>query len=235
MTLEEVMSELKNMGTAQTQKTWENHGSKGETFGVKIGDMKTIQKKIKHDHELALKLYDTKNSDAMYFAGLISEPKKMTKAQLQHWAETATWHMLSEYTVAWTATESEYGHELALEWIDSDNELLQSTGWSTYSNLLAFKKDEELDLKEIKKLLSRIEKTIHSQAERTKYTMNAFVIAVGGYVQPLIEEAKKTGKTIGKVKVNMGDTACKVPEVVPHIEKMESAGRIGKKKKTVFC
>src|SRR6218665_1304729 len=108
MTLDEVMSELKSMGNAQTKKTWENHGSKGETFGVKIGDMKTIQKKIRHDHELALKLYDTKNSDAMYFAGLISEPAKMTMAQLRNWAEKATWNMLSEYTVAWTATENQY-------------------------------------------------------------------------------------------------------------------------------
>lgn len=235
MTLDEVMSELKSMGTAQTQKTWENHGSKGKTFGVKIGDMKTIQKKIKHNHELALKLYDTKNSDAMYFAGLISEPKKMTKEQLQHWAESATWHMLSEYTVAWATTESQYGRELALKWIDSKDEKLQSTGWSTYSNLLAYKKDEELDFTEIKKLLTRIEKTIHSQGERVKYTMNGFVIAVGGYVVPLIEEAKKTGKAIGKVKVNMGDTACKVPDAVPYIEKMEGMGRVGKKKKTVFC
>jgi 3-methyladenine DNA glycosylase AlkD len=235
MTLEEVMSELKSLGTAQTQKTWTNHGSTGETFGVKIGDMKTIQKKIKRDHELALKLYDTQNSDAMYFAGLISEPQKMTKKQLLHWAKSATWHMLSEYTVAWATTESQYGRELAMEWIDAKDEKLQATGWSTYSNLLAFKKDEELDLKEIKTLLTRIEKTIHSQGERVKYTMNGFVIAVGGYVLPLVEDAKETGRAIGKVKVDMGSTACKVPEVIPYIEKMEAMGKIGKKKKTVFC
>lgn len=235
MTLEEVMSELKSMGTEQTLKTWDNHGAKGETFGVKIGDMKNIQKKIKHDHELALKLYDTQNTDAMYFAGLISEPAKMTKKQLQHWAEIAPWHMLSEYTVAWATAESQYGRELAMEWIKSEDEKLQSTGWSTYSNLLALKQDEELDFEEIRKLLATIEKTIHSQGERVKYTMNGFVIAVGGYVLPLIDEAKRTGKAIGKVKVNMGKTACKVPEVVPYIEKMEETGRVGKKKKTVFC
>jgi 3-methyladenine DNA glycosylase AlkD len=235
MTLEEVMSELESMGTAQTQKTWANHGSKGETFGVKIGDMKTIQKKIKHDHELALKLYDTQNSDAMYFAGLISEPQKMTKKQLQHWAKSATWHMLSEYTVAWVTTESQYGRELAMEWITSKDEKLQATGWSTYSNLLAFKEDEELDLKEIESLLSQIEKTIHSQGERVKYTMNGFVISVGCYIAALIPKAKKTGKAIGQVKVDMGGTACKVSDAVSYIEKVEASGKVGKKKKTVFC
>lgn len=235
MTLEQVMSELKSMGTAQTMKTWDNHGAQGERFGVKIGDMKKIQKKIKHDHELALALYDTMNTDAMYFAGLISEPKKMTKAQLQHWADSATWHMLSDYTVAWATSESAYGRELAMEWIGSNDEKLQSTGWNTYSNLLALTQDEALDIEEIKKLLVIVEKTIHSQGERVKYNMNGFVIAVGGYVLPLVEEAKRVGKAIGKVSVDMGNTACKVPDAVPYIEKMEGMGRIGKKKKTVFC
>ncbi len=235
MTLEEVLSELKRMANPQTQKTWETHGSKGETFGVKIGDMKTIQKKIKRDHELALQLYDTRNSDAMYFAGLISEPKKMTKEQLQHWADTATWGMLSEYTVAWAATESNFGRELAMEWIDADTEKLQATGWSTYANLVSYKPDEELDLKEIKKLLARVAKTIHSQGERVKYTMNSFVIAVGGYVLPLADDAIKTGQAIGKVSVDMGGTACKVPDAVSYIMKMADMGKTGKKKKTVFC
>ncbi|WP_118949777.1 DNA alkylation repair protein [Taibaiella helva] len=235
MTVDEVMSQLQQLGTEQTRKTWRNHGAKGEIFGVKIGDMKVIQKKIKRDQELALELYKTGNADAMYFAGLICDPKQMTRKQLQEWAQKANWHMLSEYTVAWAATESSYGHELAMEWIDSDNDVLQSTGWSTYANLLAYKKDEELDLPEIKKLLARIAKTIHNQGERSKYTMNGFVIAAGSYIQSLVEEAKKTGKAIGTVSVDMGGTACKVPDVVPYIEKMEATGRIGKKKKTVFC
>jgi 3-methyladenine DNA glycosylase AlkD len=235
MTLSEVMTELQKLGTEQTKKTWTNHGAKGEFWGVKIGDMKVIQKKIKHNYELALALYNTGNADAMYFAGLISEPKKMTKKDLSHWAKTATWHMLSEYTVAWTAAESNFGRELAMEWIDSDDELVASAGWSTYSNLLALKKDEELDEKEIKSLLQRIGKTVHQQANRVKYTMNCFLISVGAYYLPLNEEAKKVAKAIGKVSVNMGGTACKVPEVIPYIEKIEAMGRVGKKKKTVFC
>jgi 3-methyladenine DNA glycosylase AlkD len=235
MTFSEVMTELEKLGTEQTRKTWTNHGAKGEFWGVKIGDMKVIQKKIKHNHELALALYDTGNSDVMYFAGLISEPKKMSKAQLQHWAKTATWHMLSEYTVAWTAAESNFARELAMEWIDSGDELIASAGWSTYSNLLALKKDEELDEKEIKSLLQRIGKTVHQQENRVKYTMNSFLISVGAYYLPLNEEAKKVAKAIGKVSVNMGGTACKVPEVIPYIEKIEAMGKAGKKKKTVFC
>jgi 3-methyladenine DNA glycosylase AlkD len=38
-------------------------------FGVKIGDLKVIQKKVKKDHQLAMELFDTGIYDAMYLAG----------------------------------------------------------------------------------------------------------------------------------------------------------------------
>ena len=235
MTLQEVMAALESMGTEQTKKTWKRHGAQGEFWGVKVGDMKLLQKKIKHNHELALALYNTGNADAMYFAGLISEPKKMTKADLQHWADTATWYMLSEYTVAWASSESRFGHELALEWIRSDKEQLQSIGWSTYACLLALKQDEDLDMQEIKSLMQQIPTSIHQQSNRVRYTMNVFVISVGTYCLPLLDEAKKIAKKLGSVSVHIGDTACKVPNALAYIEKVEGMGRVGKKRKTVFC
>ena len=65
--------------------------------------------------------------------------------------------------------------------------------------------------------------------------MNNFVIAVGCYVAPLTEAAKQTAEKIGKVEVDMGDTACKVPDAVPYIEKVEQRGTIGKKRMQARC
>jgi hypothetical protein len=60
-----------------------NYGVKEPCFGVKIGDMKKIQKRIKRDYQLALDLSDTNNFDAMYLAGLIADDSRMTSADLQ--------------------------------------------------------------------------------------------------------------------------------------------------------
>lgn len=235
MTFDEVMTSLKSLGSEQTKKTWLNHGATGEVWGVKIGDMKVIQKKIKRNHELALKLFQSGNVDAMYFGGLISEPLKMSKAELNDWAQRAKWYMLSEYTVAWAASESRYGRELALEWITSAQENIASAGWSTYSCLLALKKDEELDLAEIKELLESVRTRIQNQPNRVRYAMNGFVISVGSYVAALTQQAKAIAAEIGTVKVDQGGTACKVPDAKAYIEKMEAMGKIGQKRKTVFC
>ena len=63
---------------------------------------------------------------------------------------------LSDYTVPWLAVESKYGWGLALEWIESDEEGIASTGWSTLSNLVSFIHDEELDLDKLIALLDRV-------------------------------------------------------------------------------
>ena len=48
-------------------------------------------------------------------------------------------------------------------------------------------------------------------------------------------QAKAAAKKIGKVEVDMGDTACKVPLATEYIAKVEKMGRVGKKRKTMKC
>jgi 3-methyladenine DNA glycosylase AlkD len=211
------------------------HGAKEPFYGVKIEELKKIQKRIKKDYELSLALYDTGISDAMYLAGLIADDERMTKKDLQKWLKGASWNMLSEYTVAGTAAQSKHGPELALEWIKSKQEKIAAAGWSTLAALVSIKDDSELDLAELKTLLKRVEKTIHSQANRVRMTMNGFVIAVGCYVRALTAEAKRVGSKIGEVEVDMGDTSCQVPFAPDYIAKVEARGTLGKKRKSAKC
>jgi pantothenate kinase len=63
--------------------------------------------------------------------------------------------------------------------------------------------------------------------------MNSFVIAVGGYIKELTAEAQKIGKAVGKLSIDMGGTACKVPYAPDYIQKMLE--RDVKKKKMARC
>jgi hypothetical protein len=171
----------------------------------------------------------------MYLAGLTVNPKMMSKEELQQWVNNAYWYMLSEYTVASVAAESPYALELAREWINSDNEQIATAGWSTYGNYLSITPDDELDINEIRDLLNRVEETIHDEKNRVRYTMNGFVIAVGSYVKALHEEAHIVAEKIGKVHVDVGNTACKVPLARDYIQKVEARGKVGEKKKTCIC
>ena len=235
MTTEQVMKELEKKGSESIKKILQNHGAKGPLFGVKISDLKVIQKKVKRDHELAMNLYATGNYDARYLAGLIADESKMTRKDIQQWVEASDCSGISEYTVAWVAAESDHGWELGMKWIDSPKESIASSEWNALSGVIAMKPDNELDIATIKKLLQRIVKEIHSAPNRVRYTMNGFVIGVGGYIKELTKDAMDIAKKIGDVYVDMEGTACKVPSATDYIKKMEAKGYIGKKKKTVKC
>ncbi|WP_338753679.1 DNA alkylation repair protein [Bacillus sp. FJAT-52991] len=235
MTLDEVMNQLEQLGTEQTKKTYTRHGAKEPFFGVKVGDLKKLVKHVKKDQELALALFDTNNHDAMYLAGLSVNPKLMKKETLQDWVKKANWYMLAEYTVAGVVAESSYALELAKEWINSEEEMVATCGWSTYANYLSITPDEDLNIQEIQFLLNRVKETIHQEQNRVRYTMNGFVISVGTYVTSLHEEAINIAEHIGKVHVDVGQTACKVPLATEYIHKIKQRDKIGVKKKTCIC
>lgn len=143
--------------------------------------------------------------------------------------------MLSEYTVAWLAADSGLERDRAVEWIRSDQEKVACSGWSAYSNHVALQADEVLDLEEIGGLLDKIATGIHQAPNRVRHTMNHFAIAVGSFVTALTNKALATADAIGKVRVDMGGRACKVPAARAYIEKVEAQGRLGKKRKGARC
>src|SRR5690348_11853157 len=209
--MKDILKQLESLGQDSIKKVLLKHGIKEPLFGVKTEELKKIQKKIKSDHSLSLQLYDTGIYDAMYLAGLIADPIKMTAAELQKWAKQANAPILREYTVAWVAAESKHGLDLAMKWIESKDEGIASSGWSTLSSIVAITEDKGLDIALLKKLMKEVAQSIHKSPNRVKLAMNGFIIAVGTHVKELNELAKETAKKIGKVTADMGDTACKIP------------------------
>ncbi len=235
MNLQEVMDYLESKGSEQTRKTYSRHGAPEEFFGVKVGDLKPIEKKERNNHALAQELYATGNGDAQYLAGLIANPAEFSKEELVQWAKDATWYMISEYAVAWNLAEHPDCVEIATEWILSDDPQLQVVGWAGYAAFLGTKKSDGHDVEAVKTLLTKAEKEIHEAENRVRYTMNGFIIAAAGAYPELTELCKEIGDRIGKVKVDLGETSCKVPSIRPYIENMENRNRIGKKKAKAKC
>ncbi len=120
MTFEEIMVFLEEHGSDQTRKIFTNHGIPDPKFGVKVADLKVVQKKVKKNYELSKQLFETGNYDAKYLAGLIADEKQMTKDDLKHWMDTCGCESIATNTAAWIAAESDHGLALAREWMGSD-------------------------------------------------------------------------------------------------------------------
>lgn len=235
LTASDILAELKALGKESYKKTLLRHGVAEPVFGVSIEELKKIQKRIKKDYQLALDLYDSGVYDAMYLAGLIADEQRMTRKDLQKWADTASCNAVCSFAVAWVAAESADGWDLGLKWIDSRKSRIAAAGWATLGSYISITPDENLDLATLKKLLKRVENAVDKEPDEVRYLMNGFVIGVGCYVAPLSELALKTAEAIGEVECDMGNTACKVPFAPDYIRKVKQRGAIGKKRKSAKC
>lgn len=235
MNLDEVMKELAARANATCKRTYLRHGAPEPVFGVRVGDLKPLQKQLKGRQDLALELYATGNSDAMYLAGLIADGAKMNRRQLDQWVRGASWHMIAGCTVPWVTAEHPDAVAIALKWIDSPKELIATAGWSTLSAVVATVPDDQLPVKEFGKLLDRCAKTIKTAPNRARYSMNSFVISCGTYVAALGDQAIATARRMGTVEVDMGDTSCQVPEAESYILKSRRGAPVAPKRKTTRC
>lgn len=235
MDFETVMQELEALGKERTKKMYISNGAHEPVFGVATGAMKPIAKKIKINQYLADELYDTGNYDAMYFAGIIADPKAMTESDFDRWMDSAYFYMLSDYVVAVTLAEADIAQEVADKWIASGDELRMSAGWSCYCWLLGNRKDHEFFESKMSNMLDVVKNTIHDSPKRTKSSMNNFLYTVGTSYLPLHEKAVETAKEVGIVEIKRDNKKSSFLNAYESIQKEIDKGKIGFKRKYVRC
>ncbi|OAT80170.1 DNA alkylation repair protein [Bacillus sp. MKU004] len=230
-----VMRELEALGKERMKKMYISNGAKEPVFGVATGAMKPLAKKIKVNQGLAEELYATGNYDAMYFAGIIADPKAMTEVDFDRWMDGAYFYMLSDNVVSVTLAEADIAQEVADKWIASGEELRMSAGWSCYCWLLGNRKDEEFSIEKLEGMLETVKKTIHDAPERAKSAMNNFVYTVAVSYVALHEKAVEIAEEMGPVEMKRDGKKPSILNASEEIQKQVDRGRIGFKRKYVRC
>ncbi|MCD2223070.1 DNA alkylation repair protein [Listeria cossartiae] len=217
ITFDQLNTELQALENPNTIKIFRNHGCPEtlELYGLKIGDLKKIirREKLTKNHELAVELIESNNSDLVYLGLLAIDPNKMTTEQIKKWniAFRETWSQLT-FGLASLVSKREDALIFAKKWIESDYDLTKAMGWQIFSEHIN-------DLSEAEELLKRAKETLQTESNRTRYSMNGFIISCGIYNDDLHEKAIEAAKSVGKVHVNLGKNACKVPDAISYIEK----------------
>lgn len=212
----QVMGELEAAGSAQTRKTYLRHGATEPLFGVSFAVLKSMLKRIKVDHELAIALWNTGNYDARNLAVKVADPCAMSPAELDRWARDATGPMCANY-VALLAIEGPHALVKVSEWLASIHPLERTAGWSLLAQLAL--RDESLPDGWFVDWLDTLERTIHAQSNAHRDVMNRTLIAIGGRNAALRDLATAAARRIGVVEVDHGDTSCETPDAATYIAK----------------
>lgn len=216
MNSQQILDELKALGSEQFRKTFIRHGASENCYGVSTAEMKKIVKQIKVDHELAKALWASGNHDARILATQIADPKKADSDLLETWARDLQDYPVTDALGSFV-TRTPIAREKMERWIASDDEWIGAIGWNVLGGLA--RTDKTLDDAYFAKYLAIIERDIHTRKNRVRHNMNNALIAIGVRSPELEKQATAVANKIGKVMVDHGNTDCKTPDAVSYIKK----------------
>jgi len=219
MTYAQAMKELKRMGTAQNRKVYARHGIGENMFGVSFANLNSLQKAIKTDHELAVKLWESGNHDARVLATMVADPSGLDSSTLDAWAKDLDNYVITD-CLSSLAAKAPHARRKMEKWTRSKQEWIGRAGWTMLSRITM--SGEHLTDGELESYLKIIESAIHKSKNRVRDAMNMAVVNIGLCNSGMEKKAIAAAKRIGKVEVDYGETGCITPDAIEYIKKTKA-------------
>lgn len=193
MTLAEALDQLKALGNAKVRAQNAKSGAGDEQFGVSLGDIRVLAKKIRTDHSLALSLWECGNIDAQFLATLLIKPKQLSLEQMDRMVRSVTFVRVADWLIAYVVRQHPGKEALRLEWMDADDRWAARAAWDLTAERVA-RSPEGLDLPA---LLTRIESEMADAEPEVQWTMNNTLAAIGIHFPEHRKRAIAIGETLG--------------------------------------
>ncbi len=220
MPVKEILAQLKSLGDAARRKHNAKAGAPDKQFGVKLGDIRMMAKKIKADHELALKLWDTGNVEAQLLATLIITPKSLSTDELDKLTRSTTCSQVAEWLNSYVVAQHPEKESLRVKWMKAKDRWAARAGW----HQTASRVNKGADGLDLPALLDRIEKEMPKALPEVQWTMNNTLAAIGIHDAKLRKRAIAMGEKIGLYRdwpVSKGCTPPYVPVWVDFMVKRQ--------------
>jgi len=130
MDKDEVLKLLERRGTRRTLEGMARYGIEAKhAFGVPMGTLLSLKKRLGKDHALALALWDSGWYEARLLAALVGDPQRVTRREMNAWAaafenwgdcDTVCFHLFDRTPFAW---------EKARQWAASPREFVKRAGF----------------------------------------------------------------------------------------------------------
>ena len=193
MTVNEILAQLEALGDEKLRAQNKKRGAGDNQFGVKMGDIRTLAKKIKTNHEIALELWDTGNIEARQLAILIVVPKKLSIDELNKMVRSEKYVWVADWLYSYVIKEHPEKEKLRTEWMKTKDVMAARAGWSLTAGCVV-RSPEVLDLPA---LLDRIESEMPKAAPEVQWTMNTTLAQIGINHPKLRKRAFAIGEKLG--------------------------------------
>lgn len=193
MTLKETLAELQEFGNEKMFAQNKKNGVGDNQYGVRLGDIRKVVKKIKIDHDLALELWQNEMLEARLLATLVVNPKKLSVEEMDAMVGSISTVQVADWYNAYIVKKHPDNEVLRQKWMEDSRPMAVRAGWNLTSQRLA-KKYKNLDVKSI---LDRIESEMDKADNLVQWTMNFSLAEIGINYPEHRDRALAVGERLG--------------------------------------
>lgn len=165
---------------------------RGDDHGIHLARMRALAKRIKTDHALALRLWETGDTAPRLLALLICRPRDFTAEQLDGMLRGIRSPKVDDWFLSYVAKKSPLAEEMRLAWMDDPDPQVAAAAWALTAERVA-KGAEGLDLPG---LLDVIEQELKDAPVRKQWTMNETLAQIGIHRPELRDRAVEIGERL---------------------------------------
>ena len=193
MNVKDALKELKALGDEKVRKLNAKAGAGDNQFGVSLGDIRKLGKKIKTDHELALALWDTGNVDAQFLSALVIQPKKLSAKEMDRMVRSISFVRVADWLLSYVVRQHPDKESLRQNWLRDDDRWAARAGWDLTSERVG-KSPDGLD---VPALLDRLEAEMAGAKPEVQWTMNNTLATIGIHFPKHRKRAIAIGEKLG--------------------------------------
>lgn len=218
-----LLGELADLHDAKVLAVNERHG---DDHSVNLTKLRSVAKRVKTNHALAIDLWETGNTDARLLALLICKPKEFSAEELDAMLRDARTPKVQDWLVNYVVKKSPHKEALREKWFADKDSTVASAGWALTTERVV-KSPEGLDLSG---LLDTVETEMKHASERLQWAMNETLANIGIYHGDLRKRALAIGERLEVLKDYPTPPNCTSPfapiwinEIVRRNESAEAA------------
>jgi 3-methyladenine DNA glycosylase AlkD len=134
--VEAVVALLKRLGTRKTRDGMARYAIPSDkAFGVTVGTIRDMGKRLGHNHDLALALWETGWYEARMLAAFVDEPDRVTSAQMERWCKDFDNWAVCDHTCFHLFDKTPHAFRKVAHWADCRNEFEKRAAFALLASL----------------------------------------------------------------------------------------------------
>lgn len=199
--IDEIKKYLKPFGSEKNRLGMQRFGIRFEkAYGVNIPVLRKLAKEYKHNHQLALELWEKKIHELMLLAIFIDDYKQVTLKQMDNWVKDfASWDICDQ-CCSTLFDKTPYAFDKIFEWTQAKEEFIKRAGFVLIATMSVHNK--KLDDEVFMEFFPLLEREAYDDRNFVKKAVNWALRQMGKRSKYLFDEAIKVAERISQQESN---------------------------------